>query len=447
MTEYNPFNKDISELDKEDINNLIGKVAEGWFVEYKSSFPSSNQKIAHSIASFANTEGGWYIVGIISEPDTNLAKEISPLDLSSNSQPKDKIRNIVTNSINPKPFFESKLINISDNEGVLVVYIAKGEETPYVTNDGRIYERVGEGSDPIYLQNHYSLQKLFERSKEFNLQIEHFSKNPFIKSLDQYQDQCTLEAYFYIPSSYGFEFDHFYSEEFFEEIKKNFTTDVKLMEEVDASMTFKFDNFYSNSSSYILRYLEPYDPLHLGLTIELFSNGNMKLILPLNEINLIDNEYIPSSYKDSDNLKEFINVLNSQTDMQSLKIIDGFITFLIIMALFNQYCKLLRNNNFKGILKTRLKVLNCNRTILYFDDEEYINFIKVNNLPISLKSVIEIPNFLNGDAMSFNLTYGTHALIFVKMAESLGVPISYLKKITGNGLGGYMYKHMHPSEE
>jgi hypothetical protein len=63
MADYNPFNKDISQLEEDDLNKLIDKVSEGWFVEYKGDFQNS-KKISHSIASFANSDGGWYIVGI-----------------------------------------------------------------------------------------------------------------------------------------------------------------------------------------------------------------------------------------------------------------------------------------------------------------------------------------------------------------------------------------------
>ena len=55
---YNPFNKNISEIEYDDLKKLIeNDITEGWFIEYKGSFPK-NKKIANSIASFANSEGG-----------------------------------------------------------------------------------------------------------------------------------------------------------------------------------------------------------------------------------------------------------------------------------------------------------------------------------------------------------------------------------------------------
>ena len=73
---YNPFNKIISEIKYEDLEKLIkNNISEGWFIEYKSSFPK-NKKIADSIASFANSEGGWYIVGIEEKENESSPSEI-----------------------------------------------------------------------------------------------------------------------------------------------------------------------------------------------------------------------------------------------------------------------------------------------------------------------------------------------------------------------------------
>lgn len=78
--DYNPFNKKISNIQKSDLKKLIqNEVAEGWYVEYKETFPS-NKKIGHFIASFVNSEGGWYIIGIQAN-ENNSAKTIKGFDL------------------------------------------------------------------------------------------------------------------------------------------------------------------------------------------------------------------------------------------------------------------------------------------------------------------------------------------------------------------------------
>jgi len=160
---YNPFEKPIAEISGEDLKILIkNKVSEGWFVEYKEQFPN-NKKISHSIASFANSEGGWYIVGI-KDDENNVATNIDGFSLLQIKEPKEHLRNIIVGHLNPIPHFTSNLIKLESGKYVLVCYVDKGFETPYLTKDGRVYVRSGEGSDPVYETNKYLLQKLFERN-------------------------------------------------------------------------------------------------------------------------------------------------------------------------------------------------------------------------------------------------------------------------------------------
>ena len=92
----NPFDKRIGEkLESNDLQVLISNnVAEGYFIEYKSKFPS-NKKIAKSIASFANTLGGWLFVGIKADKKHNNAENICGFKIEDNPDPIDKIREII----------------------------------------------------------------------------------------------------------------------------------------------------------------------------------------------------------------------------------------------------------------------------------------------------------------------------------------------------------------
>jgi predicted HTH transcriptional regulator len=92
---YNPFDKRIEDLTFNDLKKLIdNEVTEGFYVEFKSDFQQP-QKIAKSIASFANTYGGWYLIGVEDEKSTNIAKYIVGFDISKHSQPKESVRQIV----------------------------------------------------------------------------------------------------------------------------------------------------------------------------------------------------------------------------------------------------------------------------------------------------------------------------------------------------------------
>ena len=146
---YNPFNKNISEIEYEDLKKLTeNNVSEGWFIEYKGSFPKKNKKIANSIASFANSEGGWYIIGIGESENESKPSEIIGFDLENNKKPADKITNIIKDNIDPIPYFETKIVEIPENKFVLVVQVFEGYDTPYIS-DGSVYMRIGETSKPL----------------------------------------------------------------------------------------------------------------------------------------------------------------------------------------------------------------------------------------------------------------------------------------------------------
>ena len=162
---YNPFDKSpFDVLTVEDLEKLLeNSVAEGYYVEYKSQFVG-NEKIGRSISSFANTYGGWYIVGVKTN-EHNIATEICGFKLSDYPDPIDKIREIVKSNIDPVPLFYSQVIQLDKEKAVLVVFIPDNQDKPFICKNGRVYRRVADSSDPILENNRYALDKLYEEGK------------------------------------------------------------------------------------------------------------------------------------------------------------------------------------------------------------------------------------------------------------------------------------------
>lgn len=164
---FNPFDKPIDSLREEDLQTLIGReVAEGLYVEYKREFPG-NDKIGQSVASFANTYGGWYIVGIEADRQTNAAKVLVGIDLAVDKDPISKIREIAKSHIDPFPALETKLVQLSSGRSVLVVEIPDGQDKPFISRNGRIYRRQADSSDPVYEKDRYTIDQLYTEGKKF----------------------------------------------------------------------------------------------------------------------------------------------------------------------------------------------------------------------------------------------------------------------------------------
>jgi Putative DNA-binding domain len=101
------------------------------FVEHKSTVDGEGYKIAEAIASFANTLGGWVVVGI---RDGEATDWIVPESLT------DRVRQILDRWLDPLPAFASRVVNHSGNPlGLVRVY--ESTDTPHVLRNGKVVVR------------------------------------------------------------------------------------------------------------------------------------------------------------------------------------------------------------------------------------------------------------------------------------------------------------------
>jgi len=451
MQDFNPFDKELAHVERADLDQLVSnKVAEGWFVEYKTVFVSPKD-IGHSIASFANTDGGWYIVGVKANDKTNEAEKITGFDLGAEQKPKDKIANIVRDHISPTPYFESKLVEIDGGKAVLVVRIPPGSETPYMTDDGRIYQRTGEQSAPVPLKDRYLLEKLVDRSREANARIEKFCENPFIMSKSQAeQNPCLLEAYLFLKPYGAQRYEGFLKEKFLNDLLAAFRKEIALFEGVDKSpeLSIKFNNICTSYNSYILRhFVQPRTCTNVTLTVEIFNDGSAKFFIPL--VNIYQGGVVGSDfYGDSKSLREFNQILDKFTSpVDSIKIIDAYQLFYVFYILFNQYVDFMNNRGIIGDLNVRMRVKDCWKVLLYLDDESYVQYIKDHGLPICQKDYIEIPEFYDGHAISTGRDRKSARLLLAFLLQFLGYPMSHQIKSLPEGLTQYLFLLSKQSSE
>jgi len=164
---FNPFEKPLDDLAAIDLQRLIDRdVAEGLYMEYKREFPK-NEKIGWSLASFANSYGGWYVVGVEADKQRNTAVKLTGIDLTSERDPISKVREIAKSHINPFPALKAKLVLLSAERGVLVVEIPDGQDKPFVSLNGRIYRRTADSSEPVYENDRYTIDRLYRKGRGF----------------------------------------------------------------------------------------------------------------------------------------------------------------------------------------------------------------------------------------------------------------------------------------
>ncbi len=440
MSDYNPFSKDVSLVASEDLDILINeKVSEGWYVEFKSDFPT-NIKLAHSIASFANTEGGWLFIGVKSRKDDNSAEEIIGFDASSLSNPVDKIRDVVKNNISPFPFFRVNLVKRSSNNPVLIINISKGLDAPYITKDGRIYRRNGAGSDPVYETDKHIIQNLLERIKKANAYIDDFSSKGLIdKSLIYNCNQAFLQIFIYV---YPFEENKildFFEKEFFLKLSSHFLSPISILEG-SVSVSIPMNNISSTSFSYIIKQIpEKYMDLYQVLSVQLYINGNaiINLPIPLLSLKYNDPDYIEKIYEGSENAKKFRDIIAFH-ESDSLKIVDGYKLFYLVLTLFNYYREFIIKQVFLGNkIGLRFSIAEAQKSLLFFDDSSYIEYMKKYGVPFCLNRKNEFPAFNGGDVATTNIKETPEYELIAIILSALGCP-RYLQKDVIEGLPRYL---------
>lgn len=146
-------NKGWNRLSVDDIQSfLLGDGEENFFFEFKSD-QETNPKLVKEISAFANTYGGYLILGV------NDDKTISGC-IEWDEQ---RIHATIHDSIAPTPIFDVKKFEIN-RKIIYAIKIEEGNNPPYVTNKGQIFERLSSGSFPI--KESARLDLLYKKRKD-----------------------------------------------------------------------------------------------------------------------------------------------------------------------------------------------------------------------------------------------------------------------------------------
>ena len=147
-------------LTSSDIQAVISQLdfEESFYFEFKDD-RVSNKKLQEEVSAFANTFGGYIFLGISDD------KQIEGCT-TWNEQ---RIHTTIHDSITPTPPFDVRKFTF-DTGVVYVVKINEGSEPPYITNNGKIYERLSSGSFPI--KDSAKLSQIYNKREQLLTKIE-----------------------------------------------------------------------------------------------------------------------------------------------------------------------------------------------------------------------------------------------------------------------------------
>ncbi|PZU19600.1 MAG: hypothetical protein DI589_20745 [Shinella sp.] len=423
--DYNPFNAQFENVTAEDLA-VLRNVAEGWYVEYKRE-PANANAVAKSITALANTYGGWVFYGIDEKSKSEpVAGAFPGLPLEQADAILQRIRQAVANHAQPTPFFQAKslagpvdAIGLASDRCVIIVHVPWGPAAPYVHKDGRIYRRVGDGSEPKEETDRFLLDQLWRRSD---------------KILDEYaswidEDLETSQSEKNAPFLRLFLVADFWRDHpMLKDISLRAVRDIFSRE---GSFRTPYVNVFKTVDGFIARQVANEDPEAMGLTWKCTDDLQTEIIVPLSMIsgNL---ESLREHFEGYVNTDRFLEVCRQQR-YKKPKILDLNLLFYVLLGQMNLMKDLAAEFGWSGPFSAKIKISGVWRAIPFLDNADYVNEIAKHGLPLIQSDEISIrrgkekttfitllPPAESDDQLEYVINSATR--LFCAVIWSMGVP-------------------------
>lgn len=424
---YNPFDKPIHEIVASDLSALVDKeVAEGYWVEYKREFPT-NKKIAKSIASFANTYGGWYFIGIQADKTSNVATEVCGFDLNKVADPVAEVRDVVRSRIDPVPVFHLRLVDLGGGKGVLASFVPDRQETPFITWDGRIYRRVGDSSDPVPENDRYALDRLVSNGREVAGRFEQFCRDD--RTFSRAEEGGWVKL-FLSPQPLGMltRPADWWAADCIQRLLELSRRErsVRLTSGTDCvTGNLPFNSGRLTNDSLIARQTHPESVRINSLMVEFFFDGRAKFFIPL--------AYVPAgqdarlgSLKSKDTARVLRSLRDSEADL--LSFFDMEKLWLSIILLATCYEDWL-DREFSGAssedrsFRAAVRIEEVWRSVPFVDSDEWADFVTRFGLPVIQRDLITIPHDVSeGFEVTADIERPLWTYFAFRVSAALGFP-------------------------
>ena len=145
--------KDWTDLTGKDIEDFLSssETEESFFFEFKDDRVST-EKLIKEISAFSNTYGGYIFLGV----SDNKAVD------GCTTWNEQRIQTTIHDSLTPTPSFDIKKLTCADKT-IYLIRVDEGPEPPYITSQGKIYERLSSGS--CVVNNSVRLAQMFDKQE------------------------------------------------------------------------------------------------------------------------------------------------------------------------------------------------------------------------------------------------------------------------------------------
>ena len=240
----------------------LKELDEGFALEFKRENNASvRRKIPKIVASFANSRGGWLVIGIADDTKDVVPVPRPQTDFSQT------LGEMCRRHVSPVPPFDVRFIAdpADSGQGVIVVQVGEGDFPPYIA-DGLVEIREGSTSGPA---TGGELVELYDRANKRHAQVEDFCRRTLYYPQAENVPLPLFDLYLFRMGGRA--------------------VDAPTREDVSrnvAAMRAGFDrqgmecHVQHAHDSLILRTTPPFSPGEAHSAIELFRDGSMKLTVP-----------------------------------------------------------------------------------------------------------------------------------------------------------------------
>ena len=417
---HTPFDNSLADISPTDLA-VLEDVHEGWYVEYKSEVIKP-RALAKSLSSFANQYGGLLFFGIISDSQTNAARCFPGVADSTVPSILESLRNAAKDLLHPPVFHTTRVfegpikpIGLERGHSIIVVDIPQGPDTPYVHNDGRIYVRIGDSSDPRPLTDRVSFDTLSQRGEQARLRLEErIQRSPTISEGEGKQPFVHLSILSDPYEAMG----HWYG--------GNLTDFGGVMREE----TVPFDNIFSKSDGYVARQTTHNDPFNRVLTWEFSRKCHSFVTIPVPVLSLEDSSTVWDTYCTG---QDFISIFDRQ-GLQPAWILDLNQILDACEGTIKRHRVLVEQAKVRGPFYIKAYIENVWRKVPFLDLLDFLNHVSDFGLPLvqedqilapsgtSLDTFVMAPRYSQPPGELPLYTSGGTIEITVAILQALGIP-------------------------
>lgn len=425
--DYNPFSKDFDSIASEDLL-LLSSVAEGWHVEYKREVPNAST-VAKSVTAFANTYGGWVFCGIAEKAkDDAVAGAFPGIANEEADAVLQRIRQSIANHSQPSPYFRAKAlfgpveaIGLSEGRCVIMVQVPWGPEAPYIHKDGRIYRRVGDGSEPRPENDRFILDQLWNRSSKITEGYADWVGRELETS--EAEGNAAYVRLFLIADFWR---DH----DTMSDISLGRVREI--MSETSGSYVIPFDNIYQVSGGFVARQTANNDPELLGLTWKLGRNFHSEVVIPLSKFRLDNLDALGLWLDGYQHEERFLDICKAQRYHRPT-IVDLNILLHVLLGITRIQVALAKEFAWRDPIFVKIEISGVWRTIPFFDAPHVLDEYEQHGIVLNQRnkvllhpgkehgSFIELPCLEKNDGSESDRVMMATRL-FIVIAIAMGVP-------------------------